>query len=249
MVPTEQFDLTGIIALILLHWFYWDYWVGTLDFFVFFLSLWICLWLAETSQQPISQTTWLKVTPHCNHCSYCLHSFLSRTLDWFSFFFLSLWIIRGRPRPVSSRSVKQPGWRSPPIVTIVIIVTINERLWAKRFGMSPSKMQIPVWEILTKKYWLTWLRLYRPCLVIRTQTDCPAVPASKAEMIENTYYSRKSKQNEHRCTLRQTFRVMHPLKDVCKNYKFPLRTQSSRARPGWGSCYACLLTVHSGQSK
>jgi hypothetical protein len=26
------------------------------------------LWLAETSQQPISQTTWLKVTPHCNHC-------------------------------------------------------------------------------------------------------------------------------------------------------------------------------------
>jgi len=27
------------------------------------LSLWIYLWLAETSQQPISQTTWLKVTP------------------------------------------------------------------------------------------------------------------------------------------------------------------------------------------
>ena len=25
--------------------------------------------LAETRQQPISQTTWLKVTPHCNHCS------------------------------------------------------------------------------------------------------------------------------------------------------------------------------------
>ena len=39
----------------------------TIDFFFFFLSLWIYLWLAETSQQPISQTTWLKVTPHCNH--------------------------------------------------------------------------------------------------------------------------------------------------------------------------------------
>jgi len=39
-----------------------------LDFFFFFLSLWIYLWLAETSQQPINQTTWLKVTPHCNHC-------------------------------------------------------------------------------------------------------------------------------------------------------------------------------------
>ena len=31
----------------------------TIDFFLF-LSLWIYLWLAETSQQPISQTTWLK---------------------------------------------------------------------------------------------------------------------------------------------------------------------------------------------
>jgi hypothetical protein len=25
------------------------------------------LWLAETSQQPISQTTWLKVILHCSH--------------------------------------------------------------------------------------------------------------------------------------------------------------------------------------
>jgi len=42
----------------------------TIDFFFFFLSLWIYLWLAETSQQPISQITWLKVTPHCNHCNH-----------------------------------------------------------------------------------------------------------------------------------------------------------------------------------
>jgi len=34
------------------------------------------MWLAETSQQPISQTTWLKVTPHCNHCNQLL-TFLS----------------------------------------------------------------------------------------------------------------------------------------------------------------------------
>jgi len=40
----------------------------TLDLFSFFLSLWINLCLAETSQQPISQTTWLKVTPPCNQC-------------------------------------------------------------------------------------------------------------------------------------------------------------------------------------
>jgi len=42
----------------------------TIEFFFFFLSLWIYLWLAETSQQPISQTTWLKVTPHSNHCNH-----------------------------------------------------------------------------------------------------------------------------------------------------------------------------------
>jgi len=43
----------------------------TKNFFFFFLSLWIYLWLAETSQQPISQTTWLKLTPHCNQCNHC----------------------------------------------------------------------------------------------------------------------------------------------------------------------------------
>jgi hypothetical protein len=38
-------------------------------FFPFFPSaLWINLWLAKTSHQPISQTMWLKVIPHCNHC-------------------------------------------------------------------------------------------------------------------------------------------------------------------------------------
>ena len=30
------------------------------------------MWLAETSQQPISQTTWLKVHPQCSHCNHCL---------------------------------------------------------------------------------------------------------------------------------------------------------------------------------
>ena len=55
----------------------------TIDFFFFFLSLGIYLWLAETSQQPISQTTWLKVTPHCNHCNHCnIYDFISRW--WFT---------------------------------------------------------------------------------------------------------------------------------------------------------------------
>jgi len=37
-------------------------------------------------------------------------------------FFWAYGFICGWPRPVSSRSAKQPGWRSPPIVTIVTIV-------------------------------------------------------------------------------------------------------------------------------
>ena len=45
-------------------------------FFFFFLSLWIYLWLAETSQQPISQTTWLRVNPHCNHCNHNITLFV-----------------------------------------------------------------------------------------------------------------------------------------------------------------------------
>ena len=32
-----------------------------------FLSYWMQLWLAETSQQPISQTTWLNFTSSRNH--------------------------------------------------------------------------------------------------------------------------------------------------------------------------------------
>jgi len=40
------------------------------------LNLWIHKWLAETSQQPISQATWLKVTLHCNHCNHMLAVFL-----------------------------------------------------------------------------------------------------------------------------------------------------------------------------
>jgi hypothetical protein len=47
------------------------------------------LWLAETSsQQPISQTTWLKVTPHCNHCFSLLYAsggHLSESLENASF--------------------------------------------------------------------------------------------------------------------------------------------------------------------
>jgi hypothetical protein len=60
----------------------------TIDIF-FFLSLRIYLWLAETSsQQPISQTTWLKVTPHCNHCFSLLYAsggHLSESLENASF--------------------------------------------------------------------------------------------------------------------------------------------------------------------
>ena len=51
------------------------------------------------------------------------------TFSWFPFsaeqYTFPFWaygFICGWPRPVSSRSAKQPGWRSTPIVTIVTIV-------------------------------------------------------------------------------------------------------------------------------
>jgi len=43
----------------------------------------------------------------------------------FSFSFWAYVFICGWPRPVSSRSAKQPGSRSPPIVAIVTIVQIQ----------------------------------------------------------------------------------------------------------------------------
>ena len=60
-VPVQRSSTTNLFMISFLS--------RTIDFFFFFLSLWIYLWLAETSQQPISQTAWLKVTPHCNHCT------------------------------------------------------------------------------------------------------------------------------------------------------------------------------------
>jgi hypothetical protein len=50
--------------------------------------------------------------------------FLSQQNNRLSFSFWAHGFICGWPRPVSSRSAKQPGWRSPPIVNIVTIVTI-----------------------------------------------------------------------------------------------------------------------------
>ena len=73
-----------------------------------------------------------------------VHDFLSQqyNIDFF-FSFWAYGFICGWPRPVSSRSAKQPGWRSPPNVTIV---TINESAcWSSRpqTGKSgPSKIEV-----------------------------------------------------------------------------------------------------------
>ena len=65
-----------------------------LYFFFFFLSLWISLWLAETSQQVISQTTRLKVTPHCNHSNHYL-VMLNQWHGRIVWFFLDLYVSNG----------------------------------------------------------------------------------------------------------------------------------------------------------
>jgi hypothetical protein len=54
---------------------------------------------------------------------------LSQQNNRLLFFFWAYDFICGWPRPVSSRSAKQPGWRSPPIVTIVTITTLSTATW------------------------------------------------------------------------------------------------------------------------
>jgi len=84
-----------------------------------FLSVYTFFWglfssptlFAATSQQPT--------------CSWFPFSAEQKT---FSFSFWAYGIICGWPRPVSSRSAKLPGWRSPPpIVTIVTIIIAAHR--------------------------------------------------------------------------------------------------------------------------
>ena len=48
-----------------------------------------------------------------------VHDFLSKQNKTFSFSFWTYKFICGWPRPVSSRSAKQPGWRSSPIVPLI----------------------------------------------------------------------------------------------------------------------------------
>jgi len=67
-----------------------------------------CLHLFLTFQQP---------NPFCCNRSTTnlfMISFLSRTIDFFSYSFWAYGFICGWPRPVSSRSARQPSWRSTP---------------------------------------------------------------------------------------------------------------------------------------
>ena len=80
----------------------------TVDFFYFFLSLWIYLWLAETSQQPISQTTWLKA--HGNHCNHLEASVTECQLE------LSCHILRCGNHPFYTWSLDSFRFCFPPLV-------------------------------------------------------------------------------------------------------------------------------------
>jgi hypothetical protein len=55
----------------------------------------------------------------------------------FSFSFWAYGFICGWPRPVSSRSAKQPGWRSPPIVTIATRLEGKSRYHSVGLSLPP----------------------------------------------------------------------------------------------------------------
>jgi hypothetical protein len=88
----------------------------TIDIYFFCLSLWIYLWLAETSQQPISQTTWLKVTPHCNHCNH--FPFLSELMDLF---------VADQDQSAADQPNNLAEGHPPLYVTIVTIVSATSQ--------------------------------------------------------------------------------------------------------------------------
>jgi hypothetical protein len=74
------------------------------------------MWLAETSQQPISQTTWLKVTPHCNHCNhYSFRNLTCGVIPWkasvFGFWW-SVWALS----PASLHTERHTKFQAYPCV-------------------------------------------------------------------------------------------------------------------------------------
>jgi len=78
-----------------------------------FLSELMDLFVAETSQQPISQTTWLKVTPHCNHCNHWLFAVSwSRFICDLRFRHLKVWREAdfSCPRAVNKKAVTYHKW-------------------------------------------------------------------------------------------------------------------------------------------
>jgi len=104
----------------------------TIDFFFFFLSfLWMYLWLAETSQQPISQTTWLKVTPYCNHCNH--YKELGRLLE-------SRNLLPKAPSFMFILSITLPNLSIPDVPFPALLSTLIRR----RFQVKPANLLIPI---------------------------------------------------------------------------------------------------------
>jgi len=76
-----------------------------------------------------------------------VHNFLSQQNTVFFTFSFSFWAygyICGWTRPVSSRSAKQPGWRSPPIVTIALQCQVLPLLEQHQAGASPPTTMVHV---------------------------------------------------------------------------------------------------------
>jgi hypothetical protein len=87
------------------------------------------LWLAETSQLPISQTTWLKVTPNCNHCNHCKSSHAG----------LEAFEIQTNPFCAQKQKKGRPE-KVPKEITLLVMMTFQEKgslmLGNKRKGIK-----------------------------------------------------------------------------------------------------------------
>ena len=99
-------------------------------------------------------------------------------------FLYKIWFICGWPRPVNSRSAKLPGWRSPPIVTIVT----HELRHTKKCCVARGNYKPPGhWLVVA----MTLLKISRATLIDQSNLIC--------SVMEMTNMSEQKFSLKHKC--------------------------------------------------
>jgi len=158
---------------------------------------WFSLWVEETFLLFVYTFFFQQPNPLCCNRSTTnlfIISFLSRTID-FSFPFWAYGFIYGWPRPVSSRSAKQPDWGSTPIVTIVSL----NGCWIQSKNCTASSRE----TICSRIIGLLWIQEYPSLLIwgVRVGVICYPFPEWSHH---GTYTLGLDLQHSARCSAAQS---------------------------------------------